>query len=98
LEELGDQHIYNVGVLGSTLIAVGVDSPDPRTGGLFDAGSGSSRDVDGAVWMSEDGRSWSRVRSDSLGGENWQDIFDLAELDGVLYAVGGDDYEGVREP
>lgn len=98
LEELGDQHIYNVGVLGSTLIAVGVDSPDPRTGGLFDAGSGSSRDVDGAVWMSKDGRSWSRVRSDSLGGENWQDIFDLAELDGVLYAVGGDDYEGVREP
>lgn len=94
LEELGDQHMYNVGVLGSTLIAVGIDSPDPRTGGLFDAGPGSSRDVDAAVWISNNGRSWSKVHSDALGGENWQDIFDLAELDGVLLAVGGDDAEG----
>ncbi|HEX6220487.1 MAG TPA: hypothetical protein VF115_05300 [Acidimicrobiia bacterium] len=94
LEELGDQHMYNVGALGSTLVAVGIDSPDPRTGGLFEAGPSSGRDVDGAVWTSNDGRSWTRVRSGAFGGPNWQDIFDLAELHGTLFVVGGDDTEG----
>jgi hypothetical protein len=97
LEELGDQHMYNVGALGSTVVAVGINSPDPRTGGLFEAGPSSGRDVDGAVWISDDGRSWTRIRSDALGGENWQDIFDLVEFDGALLAVGGDDAEGWSE-
>ncbi|HZD24612.1 MAG TPA: sialidase family protein [Acidimicrobiia bacterium] len=94
LDELGDQHMYNVGVVGSTLLAVGIDSPDPRTRGLFEAGPSSGRDVDAAVWTSDDGRSWTKARSEALGGQDWQDIFDLAEFDGTIVAVGGDDVEG----
>jgi hypothetical protein len=94
LEELGDQHIQNVGVLGSILVAVGFDSPDPRTGGLFEAGPSSGRDVDAAAWTSNDGRSWTKVRSETLGGQNWQDIFDLIEFNDTIVAVGGDDMEG----
>jgi len=94
LRELGDQHIQNVGVLGSILVGVGFDSPDPRTGGLFEAGPSSGRDVDAAAWTSNDGRSWTKVRSETLRGQNWQDIFDLIEFNDTIVAVGGDDMEG----
>lgn len=74
--------------MGSTMVAVGIDSPDPRTGGSFEAGPTSGRDVNASVWISDGGRTWTKVRSDVLGGVDWQDMFDIVELDGTAFAVG----------
>lgn len=74
--------------MGSTMVAVEIDSPDPRTGGLFEAGPTSGRDVNASVWISDGARTWTKVRSDVLGGVDWQDMFDIVELDGTAFAVG----------
>lgn len=88
---VGDQSMYTVISWDSGLIAAGVDLADPRAGAVFDADYDTGQDVDAAVWLSTDGASWVKVRSPALGGEDWQDIFDVIVFGEVLVAVGGDD-------
>jgi hypothetical protein len=88
LDSVGDHLMYRVIEWDRRLVAVGTGNPDPRQGM---SGFDSGYDFDGAVWVSDDGLSWARVRSPALGGEDWQDIFDVVAFGDILVAVGGDD-------
>ncbi|HEX6300316.1 MAG TPA: hypothetical protein VF148_07625 [Acidimicrobiia bacterium] len=89
LDTLGDHLMFRVIEWNGRYVAVGIGNPDPRQGmsGEFDTGF----DFDAAVWLSDDGRHWNRVNAAELGGEDWQDIFDVVALGDLLVAVGGDD-------
>ena len=84
--------MHRVVVWESRLIGVGYDL---ARGGNVEEGLapfGSGLDVDAAVWTSSGGRAWTRVSSRALGGEDWQDIWDVVVVPEVgLIAVGGDD-------
>lgn len=89
LDAVGDHLMFRVIEWHRGYVAVGTGNPDPRQGmsGEFDTGL----DFDAAVWLSDDGRNWTRVRSAVLGGDDWQDIFDVVAFGDLLVAVGGDD-------
>lgn len=54
---------------------------------------GSGLDVDAAVWVSQDGLHWDNIKDSDLGGDDWQDIWDIAVIPDVgAVAVGGDDF------
>ena len=91
LEGVGNRSMYTVTMWGSTVVAAGIDSADPRAGEIFDAPYDSGQDVDAAIWLSTDGRSWTKIRSPALGGDDWQDIYDIVVFGDSLVAVGGDD-------
>ena len=88
----GHQVLEQVIVWDSTVIGVGYDLAG--RGNVIEglAAHGSGLDVDAAVWLSEDGAHWDRVTDSDLGGEDWQDMWDVAVIPDVgLVAVGGDD-------
>lgn len=86
---VGDELMYRVVGWGDRLVATGTANPDPRQAmsGEFDTGA----DFDAAIWISDSGLVWTRVQAPSLGGPDWQDIFDVVVFGGELVAVGGDD-------
>ncbi|HVR80074.1 MAG TPA: hypothetical protein VMS99_16990 [Acidimicrobiia bacterium] len=81
----GFQELTDIVRWGDGLVAVGRDIP----GGV--RLDDPAADVDAGIWFSEDGVSWSKVESRSLGGPGWQDIFGIAVSGSRLVAVGGDD-------
>lgn len=94
LHSLGDQIIHGVTQWNSMWVAVGIDSADPREPVGPEAEFGTGYNVDAAVWLSQDGLTWTRVDSPSFGGNDWQDMFDVVVFDDRLIAVGGDDAGG----
>lgn len=92
LSGVGDRMMYGVTTWGSTIVAVGIESADPREGAVAEAGFDTGFDFDAAIWTSDDRLNWTRVRSQALGGFDWQDIFAVVAFDDLLVAVGGDDY------
>lgn len=88
----GGQVMHRVMVWESRLMGVGYDL---ARGGNVEEGLavfGSGLDVDAAVWASSDGLAWTKVSSRALGGEDWQDIWDVVVVPEVgVIAVGGDD-------
>ena len=81
LASSGDQVMAGVTVGGPGLVAVGRDKP------------GSN--FDGAVWLSPDGASWTRIDTgDTLGGPGDQVVAQVSEVDGGLMAVG---YERIED-
>lgn len=91
-EGVGEQTVSAVIEWNGGLLAVGYDLAGRGTveeGGLP---YGSGEDVDASVWLSSDGWSWAKVESPEFGGDDWQDMYDVADCPGVgLVAVGGDD-------
>lgn len=81
----GFQELTDIVQWRDGLVAVGRDIP---AGVRLDD---PAADVDAAIWFSDDGVSWSKIESRSLGGSNWQDIFGIAVSESSLVAVGGDD-------
>lgn len=62
---------------GPGLVATGVDK------------SGEDFDRDGAVWASEDGYTWTRVRDEAVfGGPEIQQIYSVISWGRILIAVG----------
>jgi len=62
---------------GPGLVATGVDK------------SGEDFDRDGAVWVSEDGYTWTRVRDEAVfGGPEIQQIYSVISWGRTLIAVG----------
>jgi hypothetical protein len=88
----GDQVMQRVVVWDDNLLAVGYDLAGRGNIEEGLAPFGSGLDVDAAVWSSHDGTEWTRESSLSLGGDDWQDIWDVVVVPDVgLVAVGGDD-------
>lgn len=91
-EGVGEQTVSSLIEWNGGLLAVGYDLAgrgSVQEGGLP---FGSGEDVDASVWLSADGWSWAKVQSPEFGGEDWQDMYDVADCPGVgLVAVGGDD-------
>jgi hypothetical protein len=73
------QRVWSVTVGGPGLVAVGVAGPSP--------------DVDGAVWTSVDGETWTRVPHDEavFGGDGVQWMWSVVEGGPGLVAVGYDE-------
>ncbi len=77
-----NQYIAGVAVWNGGLVAVGLHNSD----GAWD----------GAVWMSDDGVSWTRVDDPDLGGAGDQWMAEVVAWEGGLVAVGsqlGDDWD-----
>lgn len=47
-----------------------------------------ARDVDAAVWLSADGRTWEKAEDEDLGGDGYQAMGAVTSWNGVLYAGG----------
>jgi hypothetical protein len=89
---VGDQVMQRAVIWDDMLLAVGYDLAGRGNVEEGLATYGSGLDVDAAVWSSDDGSSWTRVNSRALGGDDWQDIWDVVVVPHTgLVVVGGDD-------
>lgn len=89
---VGDQVMQAVVVWDDRLLGVGYDLAGRGNIEEGLAPFGSSLDVDAAVWSSDDATTWTRANSQALGGDDWQDIWDVAVVPELgVVAVGGDD-------
>lgn len=89
----GHQVLERVVEWDSTLVGVGYDLAGRGNviEGLAERGSGL--DVDAAVWVSDNGTEWEYMIDGDLGGEDWQDIWDIVIVPEIgAVAVGGDDF------
>ena len=88
----GHQVMEQTVAWGSTLVGVGYDLAG--RGNVVEglAARGSGLDVDAGVWVSHDGMDWEYIVDSDLGGDDWQDIWDIVIVPEIgAVAVGGDD-------
>jgi len=89
----GTQGIANVIDSQLGLVAVGFDMGGESINFL---GRGSEEDMNGVVWISEDGLQWQRIDTPDFGGPGFQELTDIAQWGNGLVAVGRDIPGGVR--